>query len=47
MTVISAQSLDLTFQMNDGPVQTLSDVYVETNKGGFVSFIGSSESTRL
>lgn len=40
--VIEAQSLDLTFQTNDGPVQALSDVNLSINKGDFVSFIGPS-----
>lgn len=42
MTVISAQSLDLTFQTDDGSVQALSDVNLQINKGDFVSFIGPS-----
>ncbi len=40
--VIEAQSLDLTFQTNDGPVQALSDVNLSINRGEFVSFIGPS-----
>lgn len=40
--VIEAQSLDLTFQTNDGPVQALSDVNLSINRGDFVSFIGPS-----
>lgn len=41
-TVISAQSLDLTFQTNDGPVHALKDVNLDVHKGDFVSFIGPS-----
>lgn len=40
--VISASSLDLTFQTNDGPVHALSDVNLDIHKGDFVSFIGPS-----
>lgn len=40
--VISATSLNLTFQTNDGPVHALSDVNLEINQGDFVSFIGPS-----
>lgn len=41
-SVISAKSLDLTFQTNDGPVHALKDINLEINKGDFVSFIGPS-----
>jgi NitT/TauT family transport system ATP-binding protein len=40
--VISAQSLDLTFQTNDGPVHALKDVNLNITKGDFISFIGPS-----
>jgi len=40
--VISASSLDLTFQTNDGPVHALKDVNLEIKDGDFVSFIGPS-----
>lgn len=40
--VISAKSLDLTFQTNDGPVHALKGVDLDINKGEFVSFIGPS-----
>ena len=39
MTVISAQSLDLTFQTNDGPVHALKDVTLDIAKAEFASFI--------
>ena len=41
-TVISAQSLDLTFQTDDGPVHALKDVNLDITKGDFISFIGPS-----
>ena len=40
--VISAKSVDLTFQTNDGPVHALSDIDLDIFKGEFVSFIGPS-----
>lgn len=40
--VISAQSLSLTFETNDGPVHALKDVDLTIDKGDFVSFIGPS-----
>lgn len=42
MTVISAKSLDLTFETNDGPVHALKGVDLDIGKGEFVSFIGPS-----
>lgn len=42
MSVISAKSLDLTFQTNDGPVHALKGVDLEIGQGEFVSFIGPS-----
>ncbi|MEO0546073.1 MAG: ABC transporter ATP-binding protein [Pseudomonadota bacterium] len=42
MTIISANSLSLTFETNDGPVHALSDVDLTVEKGDFVSFIGPS-----
>lgn len=41
-TVISAQSLDLTFQTADAPVHALSDINLDITKGEFVSLIGPS-----
>ncbi|MEM8653989.1 MAG: ABC transporter ATP-binding protein [Pseudomonadota bacterium] len=40
--VVSAQSLDLTFETNDGPVHALKGVSLDIAKGDFVSFIGPS-----
>ena len=42
MTVVSAQSLDLTFTTADGPVHALKDVTLDIAPGEFVSFIGPS-----
>ena len=36
MSVISAQSLDLTFQTGDGPVHALRDVSLDVAEGEFV-----------
>ncbi|MGC3938462.1 ABC transporter ATP-binding protein [Roseobacter sp. EG26] len=41
-TVISAKTLSLTFETNDGPVHALKDVSLDIEKGEFVSFIGPS-----
>ncbi len=41
-TVISARSLDLTFETNDGPVHALKGVDLDIKQGDFVSFIGPS-----
>ncbi|MEM5502053.1 ABC transporter ATP-binding protein [Ahrensia kielensis] len=41
-TVISTKNLDLTFQTADSPVQALSDINLEIEKGEFVSLIGPS-----
>ncbi|KGM48811.1 sulfonate ABC transporter ATP-binding protein [Pseudooceanicola atlanticus] len=40
--MISAKSLDLTFETNDGPVHALKGVDLDIGKGEFVSFIGPS-----
>lgn len=40
--IISAQSLDLTFDTNDGPIHALKDVNLDIHEGDFVSFIGPS-----
>ncbi len=42
MTVISAKTLNLIFETNDGPVQALKDVSLDIQRGDFVSFIGPS-----
>jgi NitT/TauT family transport system ATP-binding protein len=39
---VSANGLGLTFTTNDGPVNALSEVTLDINKGEFVSFIGPS-----
>ncbi len=41
-SVVSAQSLSLTFETNDGPVHALSNVDLDVRKGDFISFIGPS-----
>ncbi len=41
-SVISANSLSLTFHTDDGPVEALSNVDLDIGKGEFVSFIGPS-----
>jgi NitT/TauT family transport system ATP-binding protein len=41
-SVVSARNLGLTFETNDGPVNALTGVNLDVNKGDFVSFIGPS-----
>ncbi|WP_370162674.1 ABC transporter ATP-binding protein [Limimaricola soesokkakensis] len=41
-TVVSARSVDLTFETADGPVHALRGVDLDIAKGEFVSFIGPS-----
>ena len=41
-SVVSARDLGLTFETNDGPVNALTGVNLDVNKGDFVSFIGPS-----
>ncbi|MGN6467735.1 MAG: ABC transporter ATP-binding protein [Rhizobiaceae bacterium] len=41
-SVVSARSLSLTFDTNDGPVNALSNIDLDVGKGEFVSFIGPS-----
>ncbi|WP_426238739.1 ABC transporter ATP-binding protein [Pararhizobium sp. DWP1-1-3] len=41
-SVVSARDLGLTFETNDGPVNALTGVDLDVNKGDFVSFIGPS-----
>ncbi len=41
-SVVSARHLGLTFETNDGPVNALTGVNLDVNKGDFVSFIGPS-----
>ena len=40
--MISVKDVDLIFETNDGPVQALSNVSLEIEKGDFVSLIGPS-----
>ena len=40
--VVSAKNLSLTFETKDGPVQALTNVNLDIDKGEFVSFIGPS-----
>jgi NitT/TauT family transport system ATP-binding protein len=39
---VSASSLNLVFETNDGPVQALQDISLDIEKGEFVSLIGPS-----
>jgi NitT/TauT family transport system ATP-binding protein len=41
-SVIDIRGLSLTFETNDGPVQALSNIDLDVQRGEFVSFIGPS-----
>jgi NitT/TauT family transport system ATP-binding protein len=41
-SVIDIRGLSLTFETNDGPVQALSNINIDIERGDFVSFIGPS-----
>jgi NitT/TauT family transport system ATP-binding protein len=41
-SVIDIRGLSLTFETNDGPVQALSNISLDIERGDFVSFIGPS-----
>ncbi|WP_018181993.1 ABC transporter ATP-binding protein [Kaistia granuli] len=41
-SVIDISGLSLTFETNDGPVQALSNIDLDVQRGEFVSFIGPS-----
>jgi len=41
-SVVAAKGLGLTFETGDGPVQALSDIDLDIERGEFVSFIGPS-----
>ena len=40
--VVEARKVDLVFETGDGPVHALSEIYLEINKGDFISLIGPS-----